>query len=129
MRSEVRHGAIADRHLALVALLALLPGWFALGLEEGLRDLGLPVPGGAALAIVGGIAGVALCHFDGRARRRYPAPIAFLPIFWAGPFALPVYALWSRGWRGLLLALGLGALLVAASGAGFALALLRYGGA
>lgn len=54
----------------------------------------------------------AWCLFDGRMRHREPMPIALFVIFLFFPVGLPAYCLWSRGPRGLLLGLGILALLV-----------------
>lgn len=67
--------------------------------------------------------GASWCFFDGQVRGKRPARIGLMLIVIGLPIGFPVYCLWSRGLRGLLVLLGFVCMLFVASGLGAAIVL------
>jgi hypothetical protein len=105
------------RTLRVVLLLAACLLGALLGARAVLVRRPLPsdvIYSGAVAAVMAG-----LCIADGRARRRPVPLLAEWVVFLIWPLAAPCYAVWSRGARGLLVVLLLGAALLAAYVVGF----------
>lgn len=64
------------------------------------------------------------CRFDGLVRGKSPSVLALAGILIFGLIGFPIYCIWSRGWRGLLLLLGFMVAIVLAGAVGAALQLL-----
>jgi hypothetical protein len=78
-----------------------------------------PLPSDVFYSVAVAAVMAGLCIADGRARRRPIPLLSEWVMFLVWPLAAPCYALWSRGARGLLVVLLVGAALIAACVGGF----------
>ena len=93
--------------MAFVALLVLAA-------VSGVRLATLPEtadndPGALLLGAATAFTCAIWCWFDARVLGRRAPPVLLAMVFLALPIALPIYFLWSRGWRGILFGLGFAA--------------------
>ena len=102
-RSRVEH-SLRMRLVCSVALLIIVAvaGARAAAIPKE-QDLG---PGALLTPVAFCFLAAAWCLFDGRVRGKPPARIGLMGIVLAAPIGLPIYCLWSRGIRGVLLLLG-----------------------
>lgn len=96
--------ALLLRRLCVAALLIVA---VLMGAQAAAIPMGGDEGSGALLAPIAlSFLVAAWCLFDGRIRGKPPARIGLMAVVVALPIAFPVYCVWSRGLRGILLLLG-----------------------
>lgn len=123
--SKLDH-SVRMRRMFSVALLIVvaIAGARGTAIPPGARDVG---PGVLLVPFGFGLLAAGWCHFDGRIRGKPPTRIALMAIVLVAAIAVPVYCVWSRGIRGVLLLLGSAVALSISALIGAGIAVLALG--